>query len=503
MINPLLASFHKDASVTIQSDYNEKIGNACLGVWHIGFGKQLRAVTFGKDNKGILFPEKIYSTTEKVSAAALCILGLPITLPLAGIGCIALLSSSSHDKMFEIYKSHISLCAKAKDPKNLPMPRALCGKTPVFLPEEKPDVILKMSGKEAAVSRFQQMEEIQEILTSQNSSHLIIPKTAPCEEFLIEERLPINDNSHHNMGLYISDPSLFDDAVREMTRLFSKIYLGDLVGSQNQQPLSHIEGIGDIVRHDNLPLFIEEKEGKKKGKIGLIDLESATMEPSPKNLEDLVRIFPYHLDLIKEEATLLKMEFDVDRLQQAASKGEKYYKVGYSDHSAWLKEKNISAENCFNPFEFPQNKMAILSDIIESELIKFNKGFEHLPYTPKNFLGENPSTRAKELAPQILDEITQNIENQVNTLRKNMLRKMNKGGMTEIEMVSSRAFILSREKICLAFVAKVLNFRAQIDIKEIADQLVCAVLKKLEGEDIFQYDPGYGTGGYENCFLSF
>ena len=34
-----------------------------------------------------------------------------------------------------------------------------------------------------------------------------------------------------------------------------------------------MDGVDDMIRYDNLPLYIEEQKDKKVGKIGLIDLE--------------------------------------------------------------------------------------------------------------------------------------------------------------------------------------------------------------------------------------
>ena len=84
--------------------------------------------------------------------------------------------------------------------------------------------------------------------------------------------------------------------------MFSKSFLCDLVSHHNI-PLGMIEGVGDFVRYDNLPLYVITKNGKKEGRIGLIDLEHFKNKPNEKGLETLARIFPYHLEIIKEEAS--------------------------------------------------------------------------------------------------------------------------------------------------------------------------------------------------------
>ncbi|MBS0628460.1 MAG: hypothetical protein JSS09_09660, partial [Verrucomicrobia bacterium] len=150
------------------------------------------------------------------------------------------------------------------------MPKAWGGKTVVYLPKEASKIAIKLSGNEYANRRFQEMESTRAILKEQKSTHLVIPKAIICGNFLLEERLPILGETLHNMGIYIANPSLFDNAVREMVRLFSRVYLSDLISPQ-QHPMNKI--VGDSVRYDNLPLYIEEENGVKKGKIGLIDLE--------------------------------------------------------------------------------------------------------------------------------------------------------------------------------------------------------------------------------------
>ncbi len=99
------------------------------------------------------------------------------------------------------------------------------------------------------------MQEVRSILGSQKSSHLIIPEANLCEDVLVEKRLPINVDSYANMELYLSNSKLFDEPVRELTRLFSRIHIRGLV-TQERDPLGHIDGVEDFVCYDNLPFQI-------------------------------------------------------------------------------------------------------------------------------------------------------------------------------------------------------------------------------------------------------
>lgn len=169
------------------------------------------------------------------------------------------------------------------------IPQATGGKRKVYLPNEMPEVALKYSKN--AIMRFHQMQEVKSILNWQNSSHLIIPKANLYQDLLVKERLAINVDSYHNMELYLSKPEMFNDDVRELTRLFSRIFLSDIVSDQIN-PFGHITGVGDFDRYDNLPMYVVEEKGKKVGKIGLIDLEHVQKSPNFQGLETLVRIFP-------------------------------------------------------------------------------------------------------------------------------------------------------------------------------------------------------------------
>lgn len=87
----------------------------------------------------------------------------------------------------------------------------------------------------------------------------------------------------HNIGLYLSQPELFDKAVADLAKFMCQVGLTD---------------IDD--RLDNLPLYIVEKDGKKEGMIGLVDLEHATLNPIYRYVSvlSLVGLFPLHVGTI-------------------------------------------------------------------------------------------------------------------------------------------------------------------------------------------------------------
>lgn len=85
----------------------EKIGNVGLGLLRIGFGRVFKVECVGRvSNEQVavwnVFTQKEYSTAARVSAIALAILLLPITIFLAGIGCIGNAFSKSRRVLFDL-----------------------------------------------------------------------------------------------------------------------------------------------------------------------------------------------------------------------------------------------------------------------------------------------------------------------------------------------------------------------------------------------------------------
>lgn len=409
----------------------------------------------------------------------------------------------------DLYPEYRAHCEAAKD-KKCSMPKAKSGETPVYLPKEMPSVVLKKSGKQKAISRFHQMSEVRNILEAQGSTHLVIPKANLCKEFLVEERLPINIDSYHNMELYLSQPELFNEAVREMARLFSVCHLGDLVNKQ-VHPLSHIENIGDEVRYDNLPFYVVEENGKKEGKIGLIDLESFTKVPNPGDFNVLARIFPLHLNLIKEEASKLGVKIDLKTFEASAEKGVKSLKVGFTDHLEWLKKKGF-IENYFQLFELSPEREKELAGLIQEELLKLNNETNDL-FRNKGLIGklqkplfkENPEKMANELAPKIVPLIINNIKSQIQQSQEGM--KVSKEQMTEGELVSLRSPMIKRNNLhegLDTFIIENTMVEGFSGPKDTAEQLVFVVMQALaKGGEIFYYDPVYYAHPKSLCWIRY
>lgn len=416
-------------------------------------------------------------------------------------------TSDSPSPLYTRYHSYHAEVEKVEGPESQSIRQAKGGKTQVYLPDKLPDVVLKKSGRKEGIERFHQMQGVRNILKEQKASHLIIPKANLVKGYLVEERLPINVDRFHNIGLYLSDPRAFDDAVREMTRLFSKVTLSDLVNPQ-LHPISHIKGVGDDIRYDNLPLYVVEENGVKKGKIGLIDLEHMQNKPKPEGLEVLARIFPLHVDIIKEEAKNLKLKVNEKNLTNAAEKGKKYFKGGYTDHLEWIKQKGLTSQ----PIQVSPEREKELTKLVEKELLKLNQGHNDLfkrqgygEQPEKNFLTQDPHQSAKTLAASITPIIIDSIK----TAAEKKINKAQGKELSESKLVKIRSPLLKRLTLHKEVEKQLLkndtitfkDFRSTMDVSE---QLTHAVLEELvRGGELYSYDPAYYTGGHNLCWIRF
>ena len=226
------------------------------------------------------------------------------------------------------------------DPQSRTKDRSSHGMAPVYLPPELPTLVVKHLKTEIEC-RLQHKQLIRAILTSQQSRHLVIPRaTSFCGEFLVEERLPINTDPRHNMQLYSSNLKLFDRAVQEMTNLFGKIFIEDLMQIRDESKL--------IVRYDNMPLMItEDDDGMKTGKIGLIDLGRVRKQirhatTAIDGMRTIISMFPMHVDLIIATAktrggasSLLEVNAEVEyQFRVHAHQEKKHFSAALGDEPA-------------------------------------------------------------------------------------------------------------------------------------------------------------------------
>jgi hypothetical protein len=170
-----------------------------------------------------------------------------------------------------------------------------------FLPERLPLVVLKQTGLEKGKERFCKMAAFRSILQAKGWDCLIIPKVRLYKCFLVEERFSINTDPGYNANLYLSNLDDCNDAVRQFTRLFMTAGYIDYLVQKNHGD----DGVLRI-RYDNIPLVLQEKHGKRKVYIALIDLERSQLGDNVKSIVHrlyiLASLFPFHRKLIEEES---------------------------------------------------------------------------------------------------------------------------------------------------------------------------------------------------------
>lgn len=416
-----------------------------------------------------------------------------------------------------LFPAYRSQCHTASEP-NSKMKKALAGNTPVYLPQDMPGVVLKNSGKWSAIKRFHEMQLVRGILESQRSSHLVIPKARLCKDFLVEERLPINIANFHNMDLYINNPQLFDEPVREMTRLFSRGYLSDLL-QYRPSPLGRIPGSLGIVRYDNIPFYLVEKSGKQEARIGLIDLEHFGLKKAgdPKDLWDLVRVFPYHLNIIQEEAQKLNYKITADlKLEHAATEGRQFLKGGYIDHLEWLRKKNLS-KMIPTALQITPSRVSDLINLVEKTLLELDQEMSKYwdlrqwdpEFIKKPVFNENSKEILKKIAPQILNLMIANLNSAIG--KWHTMNESSEKHLAESQVVHLRSPIIERSQIfegVVELMTKNLNTdlarrceHAQEAIGEIFLSVIFNELKN--GGELFYFDPAYYTNFQGICWVRY
>ena len=299
------------------------------------------------------------------------------------------------------------------------MPRAEGGITgPVYLPESFPQIVLKDRSEKSVQSILEKKQQAREALNQLQCSHLIIPEAIGCKLFLVEERLPINIDIYHNLQRYLSETKLFDEPVREIVRLSSKFRIVDiLTSSPCRFKFRDIDGVSLYPKYDNLPLYTVEEDGLKQGRIGLIDLK--TFHPtnnSGDSIPSLARVFPLHEDIIREEADLLGIQYDENKLSTALAQANKCLKFVYSDHADWLKLKGVTSDYGNWSFDISPKSLDDLNAVLQQELLLMNQGekvvFERNIIRNPNgkFLTGDVTSAAKTLSSSITPIIISNLK---------------------------------------------------------------------------------------------
>ncbi|MBM3201036.1 MAG: hypothetical protein FJZ56_01340 [Chlamydiae bacterium] len=526
-----LIHFSRDPQSSEKADMAESAASFALGHLRVAFGKTVEVCHLNKDEKGAYFQEALYGSSTKTDALIISLFTLPLTLLLGCIGAVALSFSHSHAKAFKEYEEYHKTKIKATkiqklvrghlarrpflpkelyslykpicqdiEYKRIELQREECGKTAVYLPNSLPHLVLKHSGKKEALLRFEKMQKVRDLLAKEEIFHLVIPQARVCGNFLIEKRFSISANSLYNMALYIEHKELFDDVVRDMTKLFSKIYIDHLV-SRQILPLGNMPGAGNFVRYDNLPFLLIEEKGEIKANIALIDLDHVEFKPNRKALQVLAKIFPYHLDIIKQEADRLNIEIDHSMLSILASQGKKYLKLGYLDHLSWI-QANDARRSSFQ-ISISHEREKELSSLLAKQLFDLNEGvnpvYEMLRFygqPAKDFLSDLQKDQIERIASNIVSKFIENIHLSTWKYRENESKKHFPNISKDAERVNSRSCIIERRELYEGIESGLFQIRKgeifMLDYEPILEALLSFMMDELvKGGEIYHFDPAY------------
>ncbi|MDA1197324.1 MAG: hypothetical protein O2779_05170 [Nanoarchaeota archaeon] len=421
-------------------------------------------------------------------------------------------------------KKHIlNSCAKASSGKtpvyfthpsehHIPRNALLCRRRSKFC--TKKGYVIKATGRDVQEKRLLQIRKAHELCRKLGCKNLRIPKARGVGEFLVEERLPISDDRSINMGSYVQNKESYTDAIREFTRFMFHTNLTDLV-TAGAGTIDHI--VGDCVRYDNLPLTLVEEKGKLVGKINLIDLEFSSLGDleekcgSPKDyfpdrVKDLVRIFPYHLETILEEARKLYLEIDdhTEEISERQKKGVLFLQKGFIDHQQFLEKLEVSKTSVSKLEEISSEEQVEIFKVFEEELKKLNRGENDYlkrygeTYSP-GILGDSPQRKIdelKEVFPSIVEAVMASLQASLETKIASNSQELDPSVMVSIRSLAIKRETLLKilkDQLKHTLGTELLQRKESWVLDNLAEPLLCALFNGLiQRGKISGFIPGYG-----------
>ena len=321
----------------------------------------------------------------------------------------------------------------------------------VALPKAKPAIVLKPSsypGSRHFLMMIQKRFEFRVRCTQidcikPGCSHLYIPETNPVNSLLIESGLQTTIKSLDNMQLYRSQTGLFDKSVRDIT---SELLDGCI------HPLRKRAGVKHVVRYDNLPLYKVSIDCVEQGRSGLIDLEKMGPTYYGKVLQSITRIFPYHYDIIKEEADHREIPYVDEILKAAVAHGKKCLAAGYEDHCKWLQKKKILDKFEDLNLGLSQERMNDVKKAVAKELSSMNEGkilatcLKYEVRSPKGFLKDG-ATSAKILSDGITETVIKNLTREIYKNFYQNVQGKNPGQLAKSNLIKTESFLAEYDLI--------------------------------------------------------
>ena len=172
---------------------------------------------------------------------------------------------------------------------------------PVYCSKEIPSLLLKKIGANKAKQHVRNNIALSLCLSKIGVDSLQVLPASTYKDFLIEEK-PFGKGALDTLVAYRLNPSLFDQAIKSLCKLFSFYHFPELFMKTSDQ-------VKDI---PYIKLLLGFKESFKKEELHanqtslhpilyLTGIEHIIEEPTPFLEEKLIELFPYHKKLIQTE----------------------------------------------------------------------------------------------------------------------------------------------------------------------------------------------------------
>lgn len=373
----------------------------------------------------------------------------------------------------------------------------LGGHIPTYLPRNFSVVIKKEKSCEDSSLRAEKMKKAQIICSSNNYTHLNVPKARAYKNFNIESRLPIpisagSEKTKRQIALYTQYPERFTKSITELTNFLCQTTLSDLIGGA-----VGIKNLlkNEVPRHDNAVLYLEEENNEIKGKIALVDLDGfEAKRPGYSQLQAVITLFPLHYnEIIQEAKTFFSdlQELTPSFFKRVRDDALDFINQVYLSHANFLMLNGITPENPnkFAPCSFTLERKNEIQYILSSKLIEDWKTKNQSLYSGNIAKTLN---NIQKIIPELLDIVT--------TLFEEILKPSKEQPLNYVDLVESRTFnfnygiikeyVMSKNMTDKFSILKELkeqeNFR---DIQELGFYLIDKLFEELvRGGEIVDYE---------------
>ena len=318
------------------------------------------------------------------------------------------------------------------------LPCAPQGKTSyhIRMPKDLP-VVIRSCQNDRERNRFPKMKQALHLCEEKHLTHLTVPKARMQGDFIVEEKLPNeNETPLKGMAFYSQNRAFYTDAVQEFTTFLYYAELGDIVG-ETQHRL-HLLHISEIPRFDNLLLYAVCEGTEKSFKIGIIDIEKFSLRDSIDGRADhdvlikCVQLFPYHVEEILAVGRSFAdvPGYKIQEVHEAAAKAKQLYEVVYDNNVAFYERNKIAPEHQVLVPITPARKEVLKQHMGHFVQAKIEEGKADYD------LGGDPDLAMKCLTEQLIPFMLDLIEDE---LKDDLATACRKNPLSPAELIESRS----------------------------------------------------------------